>query len=184
MAAPDEDDHCERVIRASVAQSEQAKVRSGMIRLLHQWWLAHQDGDIPDRAQLDPEEFKYMLSHMLISEVVHNPFRIRYRLAGSAVIAVRGLNITGHYLDELLPSDDEPWMEHYALAYDSREPVFGTAWLMSSIQVRYRYDFAIFPLRNGGTDVEQFVSMEDYFDFAGPVDDLVGWRLRSNPSPA
>ncbi|NJO33110.1 MAG: PAS domain-containing protein [Rhodospirillales bacterium] len=93
-----------------------------MIWSLQRWWLAHRGNDIPDRSELDPEEFKYILPHVLLSEVVRDPFRIRFRLAGSAVVAVKGLNISGHYLDELISSDDEPWMEHYIRAYGSRAP--------------------------------------------------------------
>ena len=69
-------------------------------------------------------------------------------------------------------------------AYRTRAPVFGTTWLMSTAQLRYPYEFGIFPLRKGGTDIAQFVSIEDYFDFRGPVDELVGWRLRSAAKPA
>jgi hypothetical protein len=55
---------------------------------------------------------------------------------------------------------------------------------MSTGHVRSPYEFGIFPLRKGGLDVAQFVSIEDYFDFKGPVDELVGWRPRSVSKPA
>jgi hypothetical protein len=29
----------------------------------------------------------------------------------------------------------------------------------------FRYEFGIFPLTLGGTEVRQFVALEDYFDF-------------------
>ncbi|NJO33111.1 MAG: hypothetical protein HC869_08160 [Rhodospirillales bacterium] len=55
---------------------------------------------------------------------------------------------------------------------------------MTTEQVRYPYEFAVFPLRRGGTEVEQFVSVEDYFHLTGPVEELVGWRLRPASEPA
>jgi hypothetical protein len=184
MPTPAPSDHFQEQRRGPIAQPKLAKMCSGMIRSLHEWWLAQRGDDIPDRAALRPEEFKSMLPYMLVSEVVHNPFRIRYRLAGTVVVAVTGMEVTGRYLHELDPSDDEPWMAHYMSAYRTRAPVFGTTWLMSTGQVRYPYEFGIFPLRKGGTDIAQFVSIEDYFDFKGPVDELVGWRLRSASKPA
>jgi hypothetical protein len=184
MQAPAPSDHSPTLRRDPILQPNLTKMRSGMIRSLHVWWLAQLGDDIPDRAALRPEEFKSMLPYMLVSEVVHNPFRIRYRLAGTVVVAVTGMEITGRYLHELVPSDDEPWMAHYTSAYRTRAPVFGTTWLMSSGQVRYPYEFGIFPLRKGGPDIAQFVSIEDYFDFKGPVDELVRWRLRAASKPA
>lgn len=156
------------------------EVRSRMIGELHQWWQAHRNSDIPDRAELDPVDFKHLLPNVLISEVVHHPFRIRYRLVGTRVVAATGLDITGQYLDELVSAQDEPWIDDYGLAYRSRAPVFGTTWLVSAMGMRSSYEFGIFPLRKGGSRVDQFVAIEDYFDFSGPADELIGWRPRAD----
>ncbi len=58
---------------------------------------------LPDRADLDPAEIPLLLPYILISEV-EQPFRIRYRLIGTEVVHVTGMNFTGHYLDELIPA--------------------------------------------------------------------------------
>ena len=49
-----------------------------MIGELHEWWLAHRNGDIPDRSRLDPVDFTHLLSSILLSEIVHQPFRVRF----------------------------------------------------------------------------------------------------------
>ena len=58
-------------------------VRSDMVRSMLQWWLAKSGGDIPDRDDLDPVDLKPLLPNILISDVEHDPFRIRYRLVGT-----------------------------------------------------------------------------------------------------
>ena len=82
-------------------------VRSDMVRSMLQWWLAKSGGDIPDRDDLDPADLKPLLPNILISDVEHDPFRIRYRLVGTRAREATGFNIVGRYLDELLPTDPD-----------------------------------------------------------------------------
>jgi hypothetical protein len=148
-----------------------------MVRTLHRWWLERCTGDIPDRADLDPADLKPLLPNLFVVEVEHDPFRIRYRLVGTRAIEVTGYDITGHYLDNLLPADaSEPWVEHYRTAYRSRRPVFGSVEAPTRGGGRFTYEFGLFPLRKGGATVEQFVSIEDYFDLTTGITQLVEWR--------
>jgi hypothetical protein len=148
-----------------------------MVRTLHRWWLDRSAGDIPDRADLDPADLKPLLPNLFLVEVEHEPFRIRYRLVGTRAIEVTGYDITGHYLDNLLPADaGEPWVEYYHTAYRTRSPVFGVVDAPTRSGGRFAYEFGLFPLRKGGTAVEQFVSIEDYFDLTTTLTQLVEWR--------
>ena len=155
-----------------------AEVRSRMIGELHEWWLAHRNGDIPDRACLDPVDFTHLLPSILLSEVVHQPFRVRFRLVGTKVVEAIGLDITGQFLDELISPEGEPWLEHYRLSYRARVPVFGTTSLISTMGARSPYEFGIFPLRRGEASIDQFVAIKDYFGFSTSPDELVAWRHR------
>ena len=148
-----------------------------MVRTLHRWWRDRCAGDIPDRADLDPADLKPLLPNLFLIDVEHQPFRIRYRLAGTRVTEVTGYDITGHYLDNLLPADaSEPWVEHYRTAYRTRQPLFGAVNAPTRRGGYFTYEFGLFPLRNGGTAVEQFVSIEDNFDLATTLTQLVEWR--------
>jgi hypothetical protein len=148
-----------------------------MIRTLHRWWLDKSAGDIPDRADLDPADLKPLLPNLFIVDVEHDPFRIRYRLVGTRAAEATGYDITGHYLDNLLAADaGEPWMDHYHAAYRNRAPIFGAVGAATRTGGRFEYEFGLFPLRNGGTAVGQFVSIEDYFDLATSLTELVEWR--------
>jgi hypothetical protein len=128
-------------------------VRSELVRLMHRWWLSKCSGDIPDRSALDPADLKPLLPNILLSDVEHDPFRIRYRLVGTRAHEATGFNIVGRYLDELLPSDpDEPWMDDYELAYRTRRPVLGISAIRTTIGGLFTYEYGLFPLRNGGKD--------------------------------
>jgi hypothetical protein len=160
-----------------VAYTTETDLRSDMVRTLHRWWLDRRAGDIPDRADLDPADLKPLLPNLFVVDVEHDPFRIRYRLVGTRATEVTGYDITGHYLDNLLAADaGEPWVEHYRTAYRTRLPLFGAVDAQTRSGGRFVYEFGLFPLRKGGTAVDQFVSIEDYFDLATSLTELVEWR--------
>lgn len=159
-------------------------VRSEMVRSLHRWWISRSAHDIPDRSDLDPFDIRQLLPNLFIADVEHEPFRIRYRLVGTRAIEATGMDITGRYLDELLPADgSEPWMDYYNQAYRTRSPVFGASNAPTTSGVRFTYEFGLFPLRQGGSSVAQFVSIEDYFDLTSTLLELVEWRERHGPEP-
>jgi len=148
-----------------------------MVRSLQRWWRENAREGIPDRANFDPFQFRRLLPYLLIADVEHDPFRIRYRLVGTKVVEATGLNLTGLYLDELDPTvEDEPWMENYSLAYESRQPTVGTTTVGTMSGLRFVYEFGIFPLSKGGMTVDQFVAIEDYFEFAHLFRELEEWR--------
>lgn len=152
-------------------------LRSVMVRSIHRWWLAKSTGDVPDRADLDPADLKRLLPYLFIADVEHAPFRIRYRLMGTRAVEATGMDLTGRYLDELLPADHaEPWMDHYQHAYRTRRPLLGACEVPTTSGSRFTYEFGLFPLRNGGAAVEQFVALEDYFDLTSTLLELVEWR--------
>ena len=156
------------------------EARSEIVRFMLQWWLSKCGSDIPDRSDLDPAELKPLLPNILVSDVEHDPFRIRYRLVGARAREATGFNIVGRYLDELLPTDpDEPWMDDYSLAYRTRRPVLGLSSIKTTTGGIFTYEYGLFPLRKGGTTIEQFVAIEDYENLSATLMDLVEWRERT-----
>jgi hypothetical protein len=155
---------------------------SDKIRQMHAWWLVKRgQRPLPDRLDVDPAELKALLPYILICDCGLDPFRVRYRLIGTRVVEVSGFNFVGRYLDELTPPDgDEPWAEHYRVAYDSRMPVYGATTVPTMHGDLFRYEFSIFPLTNGGSQVEQFLALEDYGETAPRVqqmiEDLASWK--------
>jgi hypothetical protein len=157
------------------------EARSELVRLMLHWWLSKCGADIPDRSDLDPADMKPLLPNILISDVEHEPFRIRYRLVGTRAREATGFNIVGRYLDELLPTDpDEPWMDDYVLAYRTRQPVLGISSVNTTSGGIFTYEYGLFPLRKGGTAIAQFIAVEDYGDLNATLLDLVDWRERTS----
>jgi hypothetical protein len=156
------------------------EVRSELVRFMLRWWLGKCGTDIPDRADLDPADLKPLLPNLLLSDVEHDPFRVRYRLVGTRAREATGFNIVGRYLDELLPTDpDEPWMDDYELAYRTRRPVLGVSSVRTTNGGVFTYEYGLFPLRKNGTSIDQFVAVEDYGDLNSTLLDLVEWRERT-----
>jgi hypothetical protein len=152
---------------------------SPLVREMHDWWLSHAGpSGIPDRGSLDPLALRRLLPNIIISEVETAPFRVRYRLVGTKVVDVTDFNFTGRYLDEIVGTGtDTPWLEHYACIYRSRAPLFGSVTERTTSGGTFTYEFGIFPLTAGGTEVKQFVSIEDYFDFNLTSAELQPWPL-------
>jgi hypothetical protein len=97
-------------------------------------------------------------------------------LVGTKIAATTGFDFTGRYLDELIGAgSDTPWMEHYAAVRESRGPLLGSVTEATTNGGRFTYEFGIFPLTVGGTTVQQFVSIEDYFGFRFTSAELHPW---------
>jgi hypothetical protein len=150
-----------------------ADLDSQKVHDLDRWWRSfRRAGGLPDRADFDPSRWKPLLPFLLLSECSHAPFRIRYRLVGTAVVYVVGFDFTWRYLDDMLggiPGED--WIANYRHASDTRQPVYGSTTVMTVNGDPFHYQFGIFPLshlasgQDGGsraTLVRQFIAIEDY----------------------
>jgi hypothetical protein len=81
-------------------------------------------------------------------------------------VALTGFDFTGCYLDEMQRADAEvPWADYYRTVAETRRPLMGAVTVSAKAGGTFRYEFGIFPLTLGGTEVRQFVAIEDYFDF-------------------
>lgn len=95
------------------------------------------------------------------------------------MIEATGFNITGRYLDELLPTEPEaPWMDLYRASYERRLPILGTSTCRTTNGGLFTQEYGLFPLRRGGASVDQFLAIEDYGDLHSTLMDLVDWRER------
>lgn len=139
-------------------------VQSDKIRQLARWWVGAGNGrGLPDRADFDPAQWKPLLPYILLSEGGGDPFRVRYRLVGTAVVYVAGFDFTGQFLDVMLASDaEEDWIGNYRMAYETARPVYGVTTVPTLHGDPFDYWFGIFPVSLGGKDVVQFISLEDY----------------------
>lgn len=67
------------------------------------WRSVHPPGRLPGRAHIDPLVLRDLLPFIWLVDVQKTPFRLRYRLVGTAVVDVLGRDTTGQWLDEAHP---------------------------------------------------------------------------------
>ena len=73
-------------------------------RLAIDLWQAKRAGRaMPARADFDPVELKPILPRLILIEVIDDPPDFRYRLAGTMSRDLRGVEVTGHSVLELVP---------------------------------------------------------------------------------
>jgi hypothetical protein len=163
--------------------AHESELKSQMIHALHRWWMNRSGADIPDRRDFDPADFKKLLPNILITDIEHAPFRVRYRVVGTRVVEATGFNITGRYLDELMPTEPEaPWLDLYQRCCENRKPMIGTSTCTTTSGGLFTHEFGLFPLRKNGMTVDQVLSIEDYDHLTSTLTDLVQWRERDTGS--
>ncbi len=75
---------------------------------LYAYWhnLALRRGGVPLREDFDPAEVLRLLPHIFIVEKEVDTGRFLFRLSGTAIRDIMGVENTGRYLDELLDGED------------------------------------------------------------------------------
>jgi hypothetical protein len=160
---------------------------SDKVRELHAWWVSHaaDGGRIPDRSDFDPTRYPRLLPNMIIAQVEPEPFRIRYRLVGTLCARVLNIDFTGRYLDQLVDeATHTPWQDYFVDSYRRRVPILGEVTEKTLSGGTFTFEFGLFPVTAGGSAVQQFLCIEDYFDFTLTSAELIPWSLREDPLTA
>ncbi len=101
-------------------------VDNAILRELWRYWLARRGTrPMPPRRDIDPVDIPTLLPHLQLVERLPPDGRYRYRLAGSAIVEAYGRELTGKYLDEIVPPHRRAIAEdHYNLVFVERRPLF------------------------------------------------------------
>lgn len=149
---------------------------------LQEAWLRWGNGEAPERAAVDPEQIKPLLPYLYIAEFESEPFRVVYRLTGSAVDEWLGVNVVGHHLDEFLAVEPREPIEHlidcYRRACVTGMPVIDSYKWPNQIGEPMDVRFGLFPLKVDGI-VRQCLAIEEYSAFPERRD-IAPWAL---PAP-
>jgi hypothetical protein len=94
------------------------------LRRLFAYWLETRgDRSFPAKAKIDPVEFPYILGYVTLVDVEQEPRRYRFRLDGSILVELSGMDYTGRYLDELPGAEYVAFIkETYDRVVDSGKP--------------------------------------------------------------
>ena len=128
---------------------------SDALRELHRYWSSKLAGrSMPSRADIDPTEIPALLPHVLLADVEHDPFRVRFRLIGTHIVNSVGRDATGRYFEEVYHEGLRDGMIGlYGNVVRSKKPIryFGETVISDE---RYReYESVHMPLSDDGRTV-------------------------------
>jgi len=79
---------------------------------------------MPRRRDIDPVDIPSLLPHLMLVERTAEG-RFRYRLAGTAVVQAYGRELTGHFIDEVIPEPRRAIAQrHYTTVFTAARPIF------------------------------------------------------------
>jgi hypothetical protein len=125
---------------------------------LYQYWEAKRAGRLmPSRADVDPLDLGFVLGHLILLDVLHEPLRFRIRVHGTELAHRAGYDLTGKMLDEL------PIAEFRELAQQSFTQTVETQRPFHSMRDRFidgkrhQYETLMLPLSEDGNRVNMLL---------------------------
>lgn len=139
-------------------------VRSPLILEMLAYWRSKRAGDrLPRPADIDPTEIPKLIASIVICDLETNPFRVRYRLAGTRQVHILGNELTGRYVDEL-NWEEGPFVHRiFACARDTAAPVFGYYHWRFREDTPGASEFGLFPLSEDGSTVTRVLGIDEFF---------------------
>lgn len=135
---------------------------SRLKRLFAYWNSLRRDREMPARADIDPTAMGAdLLPWIALTEVVDGGARFRFRLCGTGLAGIAGLDLTGHYIDELNPNAAYAAyiIGLYRLAIERRRPVYSeTAYVVTTTSPKRRTERLICPLSEDGMTVTMCIA--------------------------
>ena len=140
------------------------------LQAMSDYWRGLAGGATPARDQFDPRAIKPLLPYVMLAELENQPFRVKYRLTGTAVDAATGLCLTGRYLDEFAAGKTADAVEQlqdcYKQCSETGQPRLGHYNWLSVAGYPIHLWFGLFPLKVDGI-VRQCLAIEDYGNLGG-----------------
>ena len=138
------------------------------IGLLSDYWHGLAGGEAPERARFQVEDILPLLPFLMLCDFEFNPFRLRYRLSGTRVDEMTGMNLAGHYLDEFAEGAYADPVQEMLAYYEEasrtgRPRIWSYAWAGTNPKLKVIWA-GMFPLKVDGR-IAQCVSIEDYGDY-------------------
>ena len=126
---------------------------------LYAYWKKIQGSrDIPARSDFDPLDIPHLLENIILLDVERDPLRFRVRVHGTALVKLRGRDLTGHYLDE---PDISEGADVSALAnikvVETKQPHYTAAPFPPASGGPTHFYRLELPLSTNGTDVDKII---------------------------
>jgi len=93
------------------------------LKRLYDYWRSKCVGDLAPKDTIDPIDLRYILGYVTLVDVEALPRRYRFRLDGSILAMLSGVDYTGKYLDQLgIPDYIDFIAAGYDRVVDGRQP--------------------------------------------------------------
>jgi len=136
-------------------------VRAPRIRQLHNYWKSKcSDVVPPPRSAIEPADIRPLLPYLLLTELGAAPFRISYRLVGTAVARIHGDDFTGRAHEAVASLAESGIDESYRRAMSTAAPVFGRTALYAGDRSWIGFEYGIFPLSDNGKTVNKCLAIQ------------------------
>src|SRR5688572_11163045 len=136
-------------------------VQSPRIRQLHDYWKSKcSDVAPPPRSAIEPAEIRPLLPYLVLTELTPDPFRVCYRLVGTAVVRAHGHDFTGREHGSVASLAESGIDESYRRALTTAAPVFGRTALYAGDQSWLAFEYALFPLSDNGRTVNKCLAIQ------------------------
>jgi hypothetical protein len=159
---------------ASTSPDFRAGLTDPLLGRGYDYWRAKCAGrSMPRRRDIDPADIPSLLPHILITEMLEEGTRYRYRLAGSAVTEAFGRSLTGRYVDEIMTGQYREFITRlYRSLYLDRRCIFCESRYTNGVRTGVSTKRLFMPLSNDGRVVDQVLIVQT-FQYAGGDHDIV-----------
>ena len=129
---------------------------------------------MPRRRDIDPTEIPRLLPNIQIAELVDGGKRIRYRLAGTAIVEAYGEELAGKYIDEIFSGERLRFVQNnYRILCTEKRPVLVCNRYHSKRDAPVICVRLFMPLSEDGETVNQCLTALS-FQFPGQAGDWTG----------
>lgn len=143
-------------------------------RLIDHWRQLRGSQKAPLRAQLDPAEIGYELSKLALTEIAHEPFRVRYRVVGSNLTELYGGPMVGRYVGELYgPRIRDDATAAYRQVVETAERQYKRR-RFRLFSIAFGYDRLILPLSRTGERID--MALLPLYPCAANIRSAADWR--------
>jgi PAS domain len=146
-----------------------AEIASPLVREFLVYWQLKAAGRFAPRpSEIEPGEIKRLLPYLAISDVMRDPFDLRFRLVGTGIVEAVGEDFTGKRFSEMrVTTGRDTWLAHYARVVNQKGAFYGRYRGELGLDSLRFVDHAAFPLSSDGETVGRIIEIEDWSGVRG-----------------
>jgi hypothetical protein len=130
-------------------------ITDSRVRRAYEYWNSARRGRaMPTRSDMDPIDLHFCLGWICLISVTYEPVRrFQFRLDGSKIVQLTGVDLTGRFIEEIEPEDYRKLATMiYGRVADTRSPVF-IGNMEDWLERGFYMESVALPLSENGVDV-------------------------------